>query len=124
MRNSRYFPHDQDARNDEKIIRLIRSEGLEGYGAYWSIVELLYCSGGRIDNDPEAIAFSIRSEPDKVKRVISGFDLFIVDGQKFGSPSVDRRIAEMKSRSESARQAANIRHHGRSRRKNKNHATA
>ena len=34
-----YFSHDYNARNDEKIKRLIRKHGMQGYGVFWSIVE-------------------------------------------------------------------------------------
>lgn len=37
----KWFKHDTDARQDFKIKRLIRRFGMEGYGVYWSIIELL-----------------------------------------------------------------------------------
>jgi len=37
-----YFSHDYNCRNDEKIKRLLRKHGMCGYGIFWSIVEDLY----------------------------------------------------------------------------------
>ena len=37
-----YFSHDYNCRNDEKIKRLLRKHGMSGYGIFWSIVEDLY----------------------------------------------------------------------------------
>ena len=37
-----YFSHDYNARNDEKIKMLIRKHGMIGYGVFWAIVEDLY----------------------------------------------------------------------------------
>lgn len=36
-----WFRHDAGARNDPKIMRLLRVSGLAGYGLFWSILELL-----------------------------------------------------------------------------------
>lgn len=34
-----YFPHDSNARNDEKIISIRMKYGAEGYGLYWLLIE-------------------------------------------------------------------------------------
>lgn len=36
-----YFSHDYNARNDEKILELRASYGAEGYGIFWMIVETM-----------------------------------------------------------------------------------
>lgn len=36
-----YFSHDYNARNDPKILELRSEFGMEGYGIYWSIIETL-----------------------------------------------------------------------------------
>lgn len=41
MKNSFYFDHDYNARNDPKILELRSEFGMEGYGIYWSIIETL-----------------------------------------------------------------------------------
>ncbi len=37
-----YFNHDSSARNDIIIIKLRSSLGYEGYGIFWSVLELLF----------------------------------------------------------------------------------
>ena len=37
----KWFKHDTDARQDFKLKRLIKRFGIEGYGVYWAIIELL-----------------------------------------------------------------------------------
>ena len=48
MKDTFYFQHDYNARNDPKIIKLMRVHGLAGVGAYWCIVEQLYQNGGKL----------------------------------------------------------------------------
>lgn len=40
-KDSYYFKHDSNARNDPKIRALIQKYGLEGYGRFWIIIEIL-----------------------------------------------------------------------------------
>ena len=37
-----YFPHDSNARNDEKCMYIIGKYGLQGYGLYWVLVESMH----------------------------------------------------------------------------------
>ncbi|NCB50199.1 MAG: DUF4373 domain-containing protein, partial [Alphaproteobacteria bacterium] len=41
-----YFSHDASAFRDPKIAKLRRKYGLEGYGAFWAVVEALRVSDG------------------------------------------------------------------------------
>ena len=36
-----YFPHDSNARRDNKILAMTSVYGNEGYGIYWKIIEVL-----------------------------------------------------------------------------------
>ena len=36
-----YFSHDANARQDPKILEMISVYGIEGYGRYWILVEML-----------------------------------------------------------------------------------
>jgi hypothetical protein len=40
-KDSYYFSHDYNARNDEKILELRAEFGAEGYGVFWMIVETM-----------------------------------------------------------------------------------
>lgn len=101
-----YFSHDFNARNDKKIISLIMKCGLEGLGAFWCIVEMLYEESGYLKiEEYERITFELRSNNDLIKSVIFDFDLFKNDGEKFWSESVLERLKLRMDKSEKARQS-------------------
>jgi len=104
-----YFSHDYNARNDEKIKRLIRKHGMIGYGIFWSIVEDLYNNANALRTDYEGIAYDLRSDCEVVASVVNDFDLFIFDGDFFGSNSVQERLDQRNNKSESARKSASYR---------------
>jgi len=104
-----YFSHDYNARNDEKIKRLIRKHGMIGYGIFWSIVEDLYNNANALHLDYEGIAYDLRSDSDTVSSVINDFDLFVFDVNSFGSLSVQKRLDERNDKSIKARESANKR---------------
>ena len=104
-----YFSHDYNARNDEKIKRLIRKHGMIGYGIFWSIVEDLYNNANALHLDYEGIAYDLRSDSDTVYSVINDFDLFVFDVNSFGSLSVQKRLDERNDKSIKARESANKR---------------
>ena len=104
-----YFSHDYNARNDEKIKRLIRKHGMQGYGVFWSIVEDLYNNANALRLDYDGIAYDLRSDSDTVFSVINDFDLFVFDVNTFGSLSVQKRLDERNDKSIKARESANKR---------------
>ena len=104
-----YFSHDYNARNDEKIKRLIRKHGMQGYGVFWSIVEDLYNNANALRLDYDGIAYDLRSNSEIVASVINDFDLFVFNGDFFGSNSVQERLDQRNSKSESARKSASYR---------------
>jgi hypothetical protein len=104
-----YFSHDYNARNDEKIKRLIRKHGMVGYGIFWSIVEDLYNNANALRTDYEGIAYDLRSDCEIVASVVNDFDLFIFNGDFFGSNSVQERLDQRNNKSESARKSASYR---------------
>ena len=104
-----YFSHDYNARNDEKIKRLIRKHGMIGYGIFWSIVEDLYNNANALQTDYDGIAYDLRTDSDLVASVVNDFDLFVFDGDFFGSNSVQERLDQRNIKSESARKSASYR---------------
>ena len=104
-----YFSHDYNSRNDEKIKFLIRKHGLLGYGLFWSIIEDLYNNANALRTDYEGIAYDFRIDVSIVKSVINDFDLFVFDEDVFGSLSVQKRIDERDSKSVKARESAHKR---------------
>jgi len=59
--------------------------------------------------DYEGIAYDFRIDISIVKSVLNDFDLFVFDGDSFGSLSVQKRLDERDSKSVKARQSAHKR---------------
>ncbi len=91
-----YFPHDSNAKDDPKCIQLIESLGLEGYGIYWVLLEILR-------DQPEykypisalaGIARRYNTTHDKVTAVVKNSGLFQIENDLFFfSASFTRRMA-------------------------------
>lgn len=101
-----YFPHDYNARQDPKVKKLIQKHGLTGYGIFWALVEDLYSNANALPLDYECIAFDLRCEETVLRSVMNDFDLFILDDVSFGSMSIQRRLEERDSKSLKARESA------------------
>lgn len=111
-----YFSHDSNARNDEKIIRLRMELGAEGYGIYFMLLERLRENKDYTSlRDYEIIAFDLRVDANKIKKVVEDYDLFVLteDGENFYSNSFMERMSikdkKEKDKSENARRAAQAR---------------
>jgi hypothetical protein len=104
-----YFSHDYNSRNDPRMVSLLMKVGIIGHGIYWCIVEMLYEQGGYINlSECERIAFELRTETEIVRTVIAS-NLFKRNESIFWSESVIRRLNERKIKSVKARESANIR---------------
>ena len=104
-----YFSHDYNAREDEKIKELVYQNGMLGYGIYWAIVEMLYQNANALRTKYSRIAFDLHQSHDAiVKSVITEFELFKFseDGEYFYSESIERRLEKRNEKSEKARQSA------------------
>lgn len=101
-----YFSHDYNARNDSKIKKLLSKHGYPGYGMFWAIIEDLYNNANALPTDYDSIAFDLRTTPDVIKSLINDFDLFVIDANHFGSLSVERRLNERNDKSVKARESA------------------
>ena len=72
-----YFPHDSNARNSKKLLRLRKKHGAAGYGVYFMLIERLteeedFCS----DLDYDMLAYELHVKPETVKAVVENFELF------------------------------------------------
>lgn len=104
-----YFSHDYNSRNDPKMIRLFMKTGISGIGVYWCIIEMLYEQGGYMElKECERIAFELRTDSQIVSDVIQS-DLFGKNNEKFWSESAIRRLNERKIKTVKARESATIR---------------
>ncbi|MDY3947424.1 MAG: DUF4373 domain-containing protein, partial [Ezakiella sp.] len=76
--NQRYFSHDDNARNDPKMIEARMTHGNIAHGIYFMIIELLrQAPDFMIESDPRKIAFQL-NEPDVelVRSIVKDFDFF------------------------------------------------
>lgn len=101
-----YFSHDYNVRTDDKIKSLLMDMGMEGYGIFWCIVEDLYNNANSMLLHYKRIAYDLHCDEEKVEKVITGFDLFVINGEKFSSNSVKKRIREKERKSKQARDKA------------------
>ena len=101
-----YFSHDYNAKNNIKIKRLIVKHGYEGYGLYWAMIEDLYQNANALPLDYDCIAYDFRVSSDLIESIINDFDLFEVGEDAFGSLSVQRRLDKRNEKSLKARQSA------------------
>ena len=101
-----YFSHDYNCRNDEKIKFLIRKHGMLGYGVFWAIIEDLYNNANALRTDCDGISYDLRVHSEVVQSVLHDFGLFVFEGENFGSMSVQKRIDERDSKSKKASQNA------------------
>lgn len=68
-----YFSHDYNARNDKKISALVRDFKSSGYGIFWAACEMMHEEGGALEFDDltiDAIAKDINEESDLVKTIL------------------------------------------------------
>lgn len=112
MAKNRYFSHDSNARNSDRLIPLRAELQAEGYAIYFMILERLreepdYTSV----RDYAMLAFDFRVSAESVRRVVEDFDLFAFteDGERFYSVSFLDRMKAKDAKSEKLRQAAQVR---------------
>ena len=104
-----YFSHDYNTRNDQKIKKLISKHGYLGYGLFWAIVEDLYNNANALHLDYDSIAYDLRTTNELVKSIINDFDLFVIDEDIFGSMSIQKRLDERNEKSKKASKSAHYR---------------
>lgn len=102
-----YFSHDSNARNDPKLLKLRVKYGMEGYGVYWCIIEMLRDQTDfKLPLDFESIAFGLNTKAELVENIIKSFDLFVIENERFYSESLIRRMNEKAEKSRKASESA------------------
>jgi len=108
-----YFSHDYNARHDPKTNALKADYGLEGYGRFWVIIEML------AEQDDyklkkkgwgiKAIASECQCDTEQIKQFINDcineFELFEEDEEFFWSKSLNRRMKIKDEKLEQKRKA-------------------
>lgn len=101
-----YFSHDYNSRNDVKIKKLLAKHGMLGYGVFWAVIEELYNNANALPTDYDTISFDLRIDKNVLQSVINDFDFFVFNGDFFGSTSVQKRLEERNAKSVKARKSA------------------
>jgi hypothetical protein len=105
-----YFSHDFFARQDTDIMGLLAKHGMEGYGVYWSIVEIMHQNNGVIHiSTIDGIASNLKVSVDVLNDILSHFGLFRKTKTTFYSERVKRNLQEICEKSDKARLSANMR---------------
>ena len=101
MKNSQYFLHDCCARNNAKMLSLTADKGLEGYGAYWMLLEYLreqsdYCM-------PLSLLPSLAKQLGKftqwVEELVCNYGLFVLtDDGRFTSKGLQQRMKPLENK--------------------------
>lgn len=109
-RENIYFSHDANAMNDPKCMLLIEQLGMEGYGMFWGLVEMLR-------QQPEykmplvllpAIAGRFKVSESKIKTVVSAYSLFTIEKEEFFFSKSLRDRMELMQQKKVRRQMAGI----------------
>lgn len=106
-----YFPHDSNARNSDKLIRLRMRHKAAGYGVFFMILERLREEPSYMSvKDYNMIAFDLREDASLIKSVIEDFGLFVFteDGKYFYSESLKKRMEFKDDKSKKRSEAGKI----------------
>lgn len=117
MKDAYYFPHDSNARHDPKILALCNTYGLEGYGRFWVLIEMLReADSYRLEREPyvfSALAVQMHCKPNEaqefVQACIEDFKLLAQNNGYIWSESLNRRMASLDNIRELRRKAARVR---------------
>ena len=105
-----YFNHDSTARNDYRIIKMRAKLGMESYGIFWAVLELLFTEENKLCiDDYDSLAFGLQCDSAVLKQVIEDFDLFVVEDGCFYSRRLNKHIEEINSKSIKAKENASKR---------------
>ena len=90
-----YFPHDSNARNDQRLMKVRMKYGMEGYGIYFAIIEILREQADYTlsFNDLESVSFDLRVKKDVIEDIVTNYNLFVIEGHSmFYSKSLKKRL--------------------------------
>lgn len=101
MKDAYYFPHDSNAKDDPKCVLLIEQLGLEGYGIYWVLIEVLRDQPNYsypVELLP-ALARRYNTTAEKIKTVVGNYNLFTIKNDTvFFSESLTRRMIPLEEK--------------------------
>lgn len=94
MTRESFFPHVATAYNDVRLIKLIEAEGAVGYGCYWHLLEFLRLQHRYVGNlvALNMLAKQMRTSCKRMLRIVTDFNLFVVEDEAFYSPDLCARM--------------------------------
>ena len=105
-----YLQHQSNSFTDIKIIKMRSKLGIESYGIFWALLELLFNEENKLCiDDYSVLAFSLQCDADKLKSVIEDFDLFVIEDGCFYSKRLNEHIDTINSKSLKAKENASKR---------------
>ena len=105
-----YFNHDSIARNDYRIIKMRSKLGMESYGIFWSVLEMLFTEENKLCiDDYDSLAFGLQCDSKVLKQVIEDFDLFVLEDNCFYSRRLNNHIEDINKKSTKAKENASKR---------------
>ena len=105
-----YLQHQSNSFTDIKIIKMRSNLGIESYGIFWALLELLFNEENKLCiDDYSVLAFSLQCDADKLKSVIEDFDLFVIEDGCFYSKRLNNHIDTINSKSIKAKESASKR---------------
>ena len=105
-----YLQHQSNSFTDIKIIKMRSKLGMEAYGIFWALLELLFNEENKLCiEDYSVLSFSLQCDEDKLKSVIEDFDLFVIEDGCFYSKRLNNHIDTINSKSAKAKESASKR---------------
>ncbi len=110
QKDAYYFSHDSNARNDQRVMKIRMKYGMEGYGIYFGIIEILreQTDYYLYIRDLKGIAFDLRVEDKIVEDIIKNYELFKIEGDLFYSRSLKKRLELMDEKKKKRQEAGRL----------------
>ena len=105
-----YFNHDSTARNDYRIIKMRSKLGMEAYGVFWALLEMLFTEENKLCVDEyDTLEIILKCDAKILKQVIEDFDLFVIQDGCFYSKRLNEHIETINNKSAKAKESASKR---------------
>lgn len=84
MKETFYFSHDYNARDDEKIMNMLSEMWLEWYWLYWTLIEVLAQNKWKINLDSTKwLWYKLRCDNKLITQLLYSYDLFVIDEENW-----------------------------------------
>lgn len=84
MKETFYFSHDYNARDDEKIMNMLADMWTEWYGLYWILIETLAQNDWKIKLESiKWLSYKLRCDNLLITKLVHSYNLFIIDEEEW-----------------------------------------